>query len=87
MHSRELLKRSASLEAPEVTLSDNMTSGSGFFCVSRNRFVGDEVPIAFDGKAELAAHGGDFRKADISELRTAEPKIAEAEEKTVFKFG
>ena len=45
------------MEAPDVTLADDVAVSSGFFGVSRNRFVGDEVPIAFDGKAELAADG------------------------------
>lgn len=46
------------MEAPEVTLGDNMALNSGFICVCGNSFAGDEVPIAFDGETELATHGG-----------------------------
>jgi hypothetical protein len=41
------------------------------FGVSRNRFVGFEVPIALDGEAELAAYAGEFDEAHVAELRLA----------------
>jgi hypothetical protein len=45
------------MEAPDVTLADDVAVSSRFVCVSRDSLVGDEVPIAFDGETEFAADG------------------------------
>jgi hypothetical protein len=43
--------------AATVASSDDMSAGTRFVGVSRNRFVGFEVQVALDGKAEFAAYG------------------------------
>ncbi len=54
-------------------------SSRAFFGIRRNRLVGDEVQVALDREAELAAHRGQFDEADVAELRLAHAEIAETE--------
>jgi hypothetical protein len=56
-----------------------MRVSASFLGVGGDRLVGFEVPIALDGKVELAAHYRYFDEADISQLGTAKPEIAESE--------
>jgi hypothetical protein len=44
----------ASERGAQNHLGDNAPLSSGFICVRGKRFVSLEVPIALDGKAELA---------------------------------
>jgi hypothetical protein len=44
-------EKGASTEAPEVALGNDAAKLASLFGISRNRLVGFEVPIAFDGEA------------------------------------
>jgi hypothetical protein len=51
-----------------VSSSDDAGVNSRFVRICRDGFGGDEVPIALDGKAELAADGLQFDDADVADL-------------------
>jgi hypothetical protein len=59
---------------PGVALGDNASVLTRFVGVSRDRFVRSEMTIALDWQTELAADGGEFRKADISNSGQPSPR-------------
>ena len=63
---------------------DDVRVSASFIGVSGDCFVGDEVAIALDGKAELAAYAGDFDEAHVAEFRLAHAQIAESKGETVI---
>ncbi len=62
-----------------VASSDDVSPSTRFVGVSGDRFVGFEVQVALDWKAEFAAHGAKLEKAHVAELGLPEAEIAEAE--------
>jgi hypothetical protein len=76
-------------EAPGNPLSEGVSVNPCFFSVGGEGLAGDEVPIALDRKAELAAHGLQFEQADVAESRLAHSEVAEAEGETALgiEFG
>jgi hypothetical protein len=54
--------------------SEDVSAGARFAGVLGNGLAGDEVAIALDGKAELAAYRGQFHEADIAELLGPHPR-------------
>ncbi len=54
-----------------VASSDDVSAATRFVGVSGDRFVGFEVQVALDGKAEFAAHGAKLDEAYVAEFRLA----------------
>jgi hypothetical protein len=48
--------------------SDDATVRTRIVGEGRNRFVGSEVQVALERKAEFAAHGAGLREADAAEF-------------------
>src|ERR1700730_1247482 len=49
-------------------LGDDGAAGASLLGIDGDGFVGDEVQIALDGEAELAANGGEFDEAHVAKL-------------------
>ena len=60
-------------------LSDDVTTVTCFVGVGGDGFVGGEVQVAFDRKAEFTAYGAKLREADVAEFRFTHAEVAEAE--------
>jgi hypothetical protein len=50
-------------------LRDDVRVSASFVGVGGEGFVGNEVPIAFYGEAELAADGRQLRECNVSQFR------------------
>jgi len=61
----------ATVEAPEDLLSDDMSARTRLVGVGGDGFVGLEVQVALDRKAEFAAHGAKLDEAHVAEFRAS----------------
>jgi hypothetical protein len=66
-------------------LRDDVRVSASFVGVGGEGFVGNEVPIAFYGEAELAADGRQLRECNVSQFRATKAKIAETEGETTVR--
>jgi hypothetical protein len=51
---------------PKAPSSDDVTAGTRFVGVGGDRFVGIEVPVPLDGKAEFAPDGAKFFQVGVA---------------------
>jgi hypothetical protein len=76
------------VEAPEVTLGDDVPAFTRIVGVDGEGFVGVKVHIALDGEAQGTAKVAQFVHAHVAQLRRSHAKVAEAEGEAVsIDFG
>lgn len=77
MLHEKVQRSSTSAAVAQVTMQP---FDAGLFGVYRNRFIRDEVQIAFDGQTKRPLQHRDFCKADVTKFGRAEAEVAQPEQ-------